>query len=330
VSTSGRAYSERLGVLSDAQLQAALDRFDLGRLVAAEPAPGGLFGQNVFVSSTRGEWVLRGCPHYDWQLAHEACIAELIHARTRAPAPWPYRVCESPEIFGWGFALLPRLPGRNVSLPDVRARLSREDLRELAGALGATLGELQALTWPTCAVYDPALRAIRAVEPPFADWAIGTMTAQLSRCRGHSAQTTDADVRWVEEIVLRARPALEAPFQPTFVHHDYKEGNCTFERAADGWRVGGVFDLMEGRFADPEQDLVRALAEYRGGERARRFLAAYAARRPLRPGFEERFPFYMLADRVVIWEYGQRNRVWFPPEMSLRDFAERFLEPPRA
>ncbi len=328
MSVAARKYTERLGVLSGVELQAALDRFDLGKLVAAEPAPGGLFGQNVFVSSTSGELVLRGCPHYDWQLAHEARFADLLHERTRAPVPWPYRVCESPEIFGWGFALLPRLPGLNVAQPEVRSALSREDLRGIATALGAMLGELQALTWPACAVYDPALRAIRPVDLPFADWVIGTMTAELSRCRAHSAATTDADVAWVEEVVARARPALELPFEPTFVHHDYKEGNAVFEHTAAGWRVSGVFDLMEGFFGDPEQDLVRALAEYRTGERARRFLTAYAARRPLRPGFEERFPFYMLADRIVIWEYGQRNRIWFPPELSLRPFAEPFLTLP--
>jgi len=154
------------------------------------------------------------------------------------------------------------------------------------------------------------------------------MTAQLARCPAYSPATTDADVAWVDEVVARARPALELPFQPTFVHHDYKEGNATFERTATGCRTSGVFDLMEGFFGDGEQDLARALSEYRTGERARRFLAAYAERRPLRPGFEERFRFYMLADRIVIWEYGQRNRVWFPPEMSLRDFAEPFLTLP--
>jgi aminoglycoside phosphotransferase (APT) family kinase protein len=330
VSLAARRYSQRLGVLTGDQLQRALDRFDLGKLVSAEPAPGGLFGQNVFVSSTAGEFVLRGCPHYDWQLAHEARFAELLHERTRAPVPWPYRVEESAEIFGWGFAILPRMPGLAVAQPDVRAGLSREDLREIASSLGAMLGELQSLVWPSCAVYDPALRAIRSVELPFADWVIGCMTVQLSRCLTHSAATTDADVEWVGEVVARARPALALPFEPTFVHHDYKEGNATFERSGAGWRVSGVFDLMEGFFGDPEQDLARALSEYRTGERARRFLCAYAARRPLRPGFEERFRFYALADRVVIWEYGQRNRVWFPPEMSLRQFAEPFLEPPPA
>ncbi len=64
-------YSERLGVLDDRQFQAALARLGLGDFVRADPVSGGLFGQNVFVTSTTGAWVLRGAPHYDWQFPAE-------------------------------------------------------------------------------------------------------------------------------------------------------------------------------------------------------------------------------------------------------------------
>lgn len=46
-----RWYSQRLGMLSTQQLQTALDRFQLGN-----------FGQNVFLTSTQGAFVLRGNP----------------------------------------------------------------------------------------------------------------------------------------------------------------------------------------------------------------------------------------------------------------------------
>lgn len=45
-------YSKHLGIISDDQFQSALDRFDLGKFVQAEPIPFGLFGQNVFLTST--------------------------------------------------------------------------------------------------------------------------------------------------------------------------------------------------------------------------------------------------------------------------------------
>ena len=58
-------YSKRLGTLTHTQLEAALARFDLGELCSAESAQGGLFGETVFFSSSRGEFVLRGAPHAD-------------------------------------------------------------------------------------------------------------------------------------------------------------------------------------------------------------------------------------------------------------------------
>jgi len=66
-----KLYSQRLGVISDEQFQAALDRFNLGRFMRAEAIPFGMWGQNVFVSSAEGEYVLRGRPHFDWQFPTE-------------------------------------------------------------------------------------------------------------------------------------------------------------------------------------------------------------------------------------------------------------------
>jgi hypothetical protein len=49
-----QAYSARLGRISPAQFQAALDRFGLGAFVRAAPIPLGNFGQNVFLTSSHG------------------------------------------------------------------------------------------------------------------------------------------------------------------------------------------------------------------------------------------------------------------------------------
>src|SRR5437763_13792783 len=105
-----RDYSLRLGVLTGQQLQAALDRFELGKLIDAWPAQGGIFGQNVFLSSTKGDYVLRGKPHYDWQLPAERLFAKLIHERSNVRGQWTYLIDESQDIFGWAFAIMPRTP----------------------------------------------------------------------------------------------------------------------------------------------------------------------------------------------------------------------------
>jgi hygromycin-B 7''-O-kinase len=108
---AAREYSRRLGSIDDGQFRSALERFGLGEFVRAEPVAGGLFGQNVFVASTTGEYVLRGAPHYDWQLPAERFFARLLHERTRAPVPWPYLLDPGDDIFGWSYAVMPRMPG---------------------------------------------------------------------------------------------------------------------------------------------------------------------------------------------------------------------------
>lgn len=80
-----RAYSARLGEISDAQFQHALDRLDLGELVRATAVPFGLFGQNVFLTTSRGEFIFRGAQHGDWQFAKEVFFARLLAEKTIAP-----------------------------------------------------------------------------------------------------------------------------------------------------------------------------------------------------------------------------------------------------
>jgi hypothetical protein len=35
---------------------------------------------------------------------------------------------------------------------------------------------------------------------------------------------------------------------------------------------------------------------------------------------------YILLDRLIIWEYGQRNGIWFPEGLTLRKWAEPAVE----
>ena len=105
-------------------------------------------------------------------------------------------------------------------------------------------------------------------------------------------------------------------------------GNVVVERQVGSWAVTGVFDLMTCAFGDGEEDLPRTTAEFARSDRdaARAFVEAYRLRRPTRPGARERFRLYMLADRLVLWEYGRRAQEWFKPELRFRDFARGFIE----
>ena len=82
-----KMYSQRLGIISDAQFAAALDRFHLGHFISAEAIPFGNFGQNVFVSSTTGEYVFRGQPHFQWQFPTEQFFVQQLHECTSVPVP---------------------------------------------------------------------------------------------------------------------------------------------------------------------------------------------------------------------------------------------------
>jgi aminoglycoside phosphotransferase (APT) family kinase protein len=340
MSLEPREYSKRLGVLTPEQFQAALDRFDLGALVDAQPVSGGLFGQNVFLTSTSGEWVLRGAPHYDGQLQKERFFSRLIHEETKAEAPWPFFIERSDEIFGWHYALMPRLPGENPGDGDVQAALTKDGRIELAHALGGYLARIESKTWDHCATYDHATEQLAPLAMPYAVWITQQVRDWLHRCRSRSwfldapvdpatsKATTDADIAWIEEIIRQAQHALAVPFAPVIVHTDYKENNTAAERTDDGWRFTGVFDLGECYIGDGEYDLARSACSYHafGSPVLRAFVDAYHEGRPPRDGFTERMRLYILLDRLIIWEYGQRNHIWFPEGLTLRRWAEPFVD----
>jgi hygromycin-B 7''-O-kinase len=327
---AARKYSERLGVLDDRQFQAALTRLGLGDFVRAEPISGGLFGQNVFVTSTAGAWVLRGVPHYDWQFPAERLSCELLHTQTRAPVPWPYLLDPNDDIFGWSYVIMPRMPGLHLSDPKVAGALTRTDRLGQAHAMAENLALMQELTWPFVGGFDLASGTIAPYPVSWAEWVVTDVHQWLDVACKHSDRTTDADIAWVDALLHAARHALAEPFRPTFVMHDYKEQNATFERAGDGWRVSGIFDLMEAFFGDGEIDLSRQTAQYthEDPELAWAFVRRYLELRPARPGFRERFVVYLLWDRLAIWEYFQRpeQEPYWKRDLTLRAWLEPILE----
>jgi aminoglycoside phosphotransferase (APT) family kinase protein len=328
VPLDSRTYSSRLGLIGEEQFQAALARFNLGKFVRAEPITGGLFGQNVFVTSTQGEWVLRGTPHYDWQLPSEEFFARLLHERTNAPTPWPYLLDDSTDIFGWSYAVMPRMPGLALSDRAIASGLSKNDRIGIARAMASNLDLVHALTWDLPGQYDLTADTISPYQEAWADWVTAKVRTLLARSR-HSDRTTDSDIEWVNDLLAASRNALGEAFQPGVVLRDYGEHNVSVSRSPDGWQVSGVFDLMEASFGDREMDLSRQVALYldEDVELARTFLRQYLDLRPPRPGFTERFPVFMLRDRLIVWEYCQRPGTGslLDPGLTLRKWAEPYV-----
>src|SRR5260221_2500399 len=341
-------YSQRLGEISDRQFQAALDRFGLGRFVQAQAIPFGHFGQNVFVTSTKGDYVLRGCPHFPWQFPTEQFYIQLLHERTLVPVPWPYLIDPTSKIFGWSYVIMPKLDGLQLADGQVRQQLGYEEKKAIAWALGENLARMHAVTWPFAGRYSAATKTVEPFSlarelawpsPPaqvqasskvisYGERAIRRILFKLKDAQKYNAQTTPADIQWVETSLAASQEALRVSFQPCLVMEDYKEGNLVVSPHADGWQVSGVFDLMEAHFGDGEADLSRTVASYLDDDRelAHAFLRAYFSLRPPRPGFEVRLAIYMLLDRAILWNFFQYSNLrWWDERWTFRDWASLYL-----
>jgi hygromycin-B 7''-O-kinase len=325
---TARTYSRSLGEITDEQFQRALDAFDLGRLVGAEPVGQGLFGQNVFLTSTRGQFVLRGKPHYPWQFPNERLFVDLLHAHTRVPVPHPYLLCDDRSIFGWEFVLMPRLPGRNLSDDPSEDAFPEDERREIAVAQGRTLAEAQRLTHPFCGRFDLEANAILPHEPDWATWFARGTLAHLERAATYNAKTPPGDLAWARDLVAGALAALD-PFTPTFSMQDYKPTNMVIGRVEGRWQVTGLFDLMEAGFGHPEADLARMWAVYvecGRGDLAYTFLNAYLPETARVDRLVRRWPLFTLRERSLVWEYIQRTgNGWWDERWTFREWAERYL-----
>jgi aminoglycoside phosphotransferase (APT) family kinase protein len=342
-------------MISDTQFQAALDRFHLGRFIQAEAISFGNFGQNVFVSSTTGEYVLRGNPNFWWQFPTEQFFTRQLHERTHVPVPWPFLIDPTPDIFGWSFVLMPRMSGLQLADPQIKEQLGPADRRAIAQALGENLARMQEVTWSIAGRYNAASDTVEPFELahelawPFsieADARLASMEAKIityservKECLRHhltraqecnATATTPDNISWVEERIAEAQDALDEPFEPCLLMEDYKEGNLVVTQHDKRWRVSGVFDLMEAHFGDSEADLSRPIAEYlnEDPQLAGAFFAAYRTHTSLRPNFARRFPIYMLLDRVILWEFFQRQGWrWWPEQWTFRDWASQYIFP---
>lgn len=323
----------RLGRLSRAQLQSALDAFDLGALRDARVAEGGGSSRTLFVTTERGAFVLRGFPRpgdtaegADGDPAKERAAAALL--RPHVPVPWPWWIEERTDRLGFPFALVPRLPGLCFLSADARRSLTGDDPQLVAAALGRGLAALHGIARDAPARWDPTRRELVPEERRHADRIADEVRAKLGRARALGPDTTNADAAWSDAVLAAARPALDAAFPAAFVHRDFALGNALFQRSPDGWRLAGVLDLSDWCFGDPEEDLPRAvfaLARIRP-LLAARLLEAYTHARPLRPGFRERFLAHALSERLDVWLHSLRRGRREPA--GFRAWAEPFLRLP--
>lgn len=320
-------YSERLGVISDAQIQKALSAHSLGDMISAEPITQGLFGQNLFVNSTSGKYVLRGKQHYDWQFPTEQFFAQQLHEHTAVPVPFPYVFDPDTSIFGWPYVIMPKLPGRCLQHDLSEKYLTNADRRQIAQKQGELLAETQKLTWYTIGKYDLAAGTIVAPRHSYSEWMQVYIEDNLTKASTYNDCTPASDIAWVQEELKRARAAMDQPFTPTFVMQDYKPNNMNAMKIGGEWAITGLFDLMECYFGNGESDLARMWSVYVEASRmdlAYTFLAAYiksSGHQDL-DSMLKRLPVYILRDKALIWEWAQRSgKVWWKKNLTFREWV---------
>jgi hygromycin-B 7''-O-kinase len=299
----------RLGTVSEEQLQAALARFELGTLTSASAVPFGLFGQNVFVDSDVGSYVLRFGAHYDWQFPTERFFCERIHERTDVPVPWPYLWEPSPDGFGypWGYVLMPRLPGIATADRQLYEQLSYPDRLGIAKTLGSSLRRLHRPTWPTSGAFDSTTGNIEPFAATYVQRSRDRIGTTVENAAVHSGALTTAERRWIEQR-METVAAERDEFQPVLVHEDFNTNNTSFEREGAEWRLAGLFDLMTAHIGDGLNDLPRQFSMYveEDPSLAAAYLHAYGDSGTLDRDATARLGLYLLDERLIVWEFFHR------------------------
>ena len=322
-------YSKRIGKISDEQFQKALDKFNLGKFVKASKIPFGNFGQNVFVTSDKGEFVLRGCPHDYTQFEREKFLAELFHKKTKVPVPYPYFHDGSHDIFGWKFVIMPKMPGVQLADSKIYKNLSKEDNIGISVAMAKNLSDMQKLTWSHAGEYGYFSQTVNPFGKDFFSLVKDRIIGFVDKSMTYNNSTTKIDKAWIEGLLTKGKSAIESEFVPTIVIQDYKLGNAVAEKASNGWKISGIFDFQEWYFGDGEIDLYRtALCYVDDGDKEclSVYVSNYLKQRQIRPGFKERLPVYILLDRMIIWEWAQRTkRVWWDKALTLKQWSEPYI-----
>jgi len=333
-------YSERLGAISDQQFHAVAERLQIGRFLRAAPTTSGLFGQNVFVTTTEGEYVLRGAPHWvkgmhetqwrqedRWQFSKEKYFAEQLHAHTNAPVPWPMLHDETNDILGWPYLVMPRMPGECFDERSIRKALAPEDRRSVAIALGTTLADAQRLTSPVAGDFGIASITLEPY-PVGAIQHVADETHAIANLAAQQGSMTDDDFAWIGAAAARA--VSVAPRPNTFVHCDYKLNNLTVLQTGNGWRVSGLFDLHEAQFGDGARDLARQACSYLDTEPelASVFVDSYLQHVASDVHIGELLPLYVMNDRMKFWQFFSQpsTRAAWTVGKTFRGWAERYVE----
>ena len=322
-------YAGSLGEISGEQFDKALQKLNLGSLIKVEKVPCGVVGQNVFLTSTKGEYVFRGRPFYDEQFDVEKFAVENLREKTSTPTAYPYIIDNELDIFGFKYAVMPRMSGIQTMNGGTRILdLSKDERIKIARAMAEILVEMQKLTLEP-AIYEKWTK-IFSYEyksgEAYAEWVIDRTGAGSDF--ENFPDITSGDIKFINETVEKYKDALLVPFEPCFLMGDLKEDNVLFSNNNGEWKVSAVFDFAMSNFGDGERDLSRLYAMYvdEDVDLAREFINTYIKLKPPREGFFERLKIYSLEERKGIWYWAKNAGIWWgDKDITLAEWLGKFL-----
>lgn len=321
--------SNKLGVVTNQQLQLMLNRFNLGNLISSEKTSKGVGYQTMFVRSSLGEYVLKGNPLFEGQFIEEKFYVENLLRQTKLPVPVPYLIDESEDIFGWSYSVMPRLPGRHINEPEFEAKLSGKDKKQIAELLARSLSELHHWNVEVYGEYDSKHQNIRRFEGSYKTWLYNRIRYWLEDAKKYSVITTE-DTEWVENLLTASEEIFDGLRSPTFVMGDFKAENILVQDNSEGWLLSGIFDFTAGYFGDGIADLQRMIAMYLDNgeeELAKHFISVYFNHSEAKEAFLERFRIHMLYQRVLDWGCAKAiNNVTWDNSLSFSQWAEKYTE----
>lgn len=323
--------SKRLGDITYEQLQRMLNRFELGTLISGVRTARGSGNQTLLVTASSGAYILKGNPLYEGQLAEEKYVVDQLHARTRLPVPYPFLVDEADEVFGWGYALMPRLPGWHMHDPKLQAEVGFADRLELAKLLALRLSEMHGWQGECFGEWDPVNGRMRPFEGTYSSWLFNRILFWLDDARKYSV-ITEADVEWVKHLLNASRKCLDELKASCFVMGDFKADNLLVERGKKGWQLSGIFDFTSVYFGDGLADLPKMVISYMEegqAELARQFMKTYLkhANESSLESVAARFRVHMLHQRVLDWGCAHAiQRVTWDPRLSFAEWAKPYVE----
>ncbi len=300
-------YSENLGEISGAQFHKALNKLGLGDFIRAERVKGGVGGQNVFLSSTQGDFVFRGNPYHREQLDAERFSVGYLRLHTNLSTAYPYKIDRDTDLFGYPYAIMPRLKGIAFDGSKERSTVTYDERLQICRAMADILAEIHnVIPEPNEIQHAPEpLRFTHANAASYAE----DMISRLAETLRDLPDASDDDLLYVNNIIEKSKGALSAPFITCFVVGDFKEDNVLFSHDGGEWKVCAMFDFALSRFGDGEEDLPRLCAMYinesNDAALAREFIARYVKHRIPREGFSERLKLYILRERLELWSWAK-------------------------